>query len=154
MFAEKQANKHVSNLTVLKPADHYWYAIVKLAGLPRIVCIEDWKIGAGGSTYVKCRMMLSGDIVWLEQSNIVQYVYPPRNLAKPCPIDLFDEVRLSDYSKVEIVAIHGDMLTVIDCDDPDSEPRYLPRWHVQYVTKPSGYGSWLDATQVAEVAAS
>ncbi len=155
MIARKSLqDKYTSNLTVLKTADYYWYAVVKLAGLPRIVCIEDWKIGTGGFRYVKCRMMLSKDTVWLEETNILQYVHPPRNLAKPTPIDLFDEVRLSDYSKAEIVAIHGDMLTVIDCDEPDTEPRYLPRWHVQYVTKPSGYSEWLNATSVTEMAAS
>ncbi len=153
MYARKQVSK-TPNLTILKNSDYNWYAIVTLVGVPRIVCVEDWKIGAGGFTYVKCRMMLSGDTVWLEQSNIVQYVYPPRNIAKPCPIDLFDEVRLSDHKKAEIVAIHGDMLTVIDCEDDDAAPRYIPRWNILYVTQASGYSSWLDATQVEEVEAS
>lgn len=153
MYARKQETKS-STLTVLKKSDAYWYAIVNLAGIPRIVCVEDWRIGAGGFTYVKCRMMLSGDTVWLEQSNILQYVYPPKNLAKPCEIDLFDEVRLSDHSKAEIVAIHGDLVAVVDCEDQDTAPRLIERWHILRVTQKSGYSEWVNATQIAEMAIS
>lgn len=144
----KSVNTYVNNITVLDKTDRYWYAIATLAGVPRIVCIEDWKIGAGGFTYVKCRMMLSGDVVWLEESNIIRYVEPPSNLGKPCEIDLFDEVRLSDLSRGEIVAIHGDLVVVIDTTDENADARLIERWHVLYVVEKSNFSEWLDATRI------
>lgn len=110
----------------LPPYMESWFALVKLNGTPRIVMVDDIS-DRTGFVYMKCILMGCGTVVWLEESNLLSWVFPPAPLPKPCAIKLYDYVRLVNHEKAFIVDIQGDLITVIT---EDERLLGLARWDV------------------------
>jgi len=108
------------------PGHESWFAVVKINSVPRIVLIDDIA-DRTGFTYVKCILMGCGTTVWVEESNLVMWVWAPSKLPKPCKIQLYDFVRLVSDETAFIIDIQGDLITVVT----DTEHVLnLARWDV------------------------
>lgn len=132
MIARKYQTTQPPQLRILEaaattpPGFDSWYAVVKIAGEPRIVLIDDIA-DRTGFTYVKCILMLSGNVVWVEESNLLMWVWPPAQLPKPCPIRLYDYVRLTSGKRAFILDIQGDLIRVVT---EDEHVLQLARWDI------------------------
>lgn len=129
MIARKfEAHNPDPQLTVVTqpPRCESWFAIVRINNLPRIVMIDDVST-RDGFTRMKCLLMGSGTIIWVDESCLLQWVWPPTNLPKPVSFKLYDYVRLTTHEKAFIYDIQGDLIGVVYEDGTHAT---LARWDV------------------------
>ena len=134
MIARKfEQHKSAPQLKIVEPAiattppgHESWFAVVRLNGVPRIVMIDDIQ-DRTGFTYIKCILMGCGTVVWVAESCLIMWVFPPSELPKRSDIAKYDYVRLVNGQTAFIIEIQGDLITVITEGD---DVLQLARWDV------------------------